>query len=60
MFKDIGAIIVAGLFGLVGIILLKFVFGNMDKITWSNLLFFIGFGIVGYFLYRLAEKILEK
>jgi len=63
LLKEIGSAVFAGLFGLIGLLMVNFVawpLWSADGIGWQAILVAVVFVIVGYFIYRFGEKIFDK
>lgn len=63
--KEIGSMIFAGIFGLVGVALINVVVGvrlwdSDGNIAWRAIIVGIVFVVVGHFIYKFGEKIFEK
>ena len=63
--KELGAIFFAGLFGLVGSFLVNInvnipFFDKEGHIAWLLIIVGIAFAVIGHYIYKFGEKILEK
>ena len=63
--KEIGSMLFAGIFGLVGLALANIVVGvdlvdSDGNIAWRAIIVGIVFIVVGHFIYKFGEKLFEK
>ena len=63
--KEIGSMLFAGIFGLVGLALVNVVVGvnlvdSDGNIAWRAIIVGIVFVVVGHFIYKFGEKLFEK
>lgn len=65
IFKEFGAILFSGFFGLIGAILTNVVvdiplFDKEGNIVWLLIVVALVLVVIGHYIYKLGEKILEK